>query len=130
VICRSTVLVILLLSFLCAAPALAQSSPAPGAPGQKAVWTEADKEGFGSHAPGQQDLLTLDDGRLTEVYYPDLGTPALRDLQFVVSDARRGHPSATPLAWSHAQFVRLAWSIQAGRPVERPRVVACRYGNC
>jgi glucoamylase len=35
--------------------------------------------------------------------------------------------SATPLAWSHAQFVRLAWSIDAGRPVEQPTVVACRY---
>jgi glucoamylase len=35
--------------------------------------------------------------------------------------------SATPLAWSHAVFVRLAWSIDAGRPVERPSVVACRY---
>jgi glucoamylase len=35
--------------------------------------------------------------------------------------------SSTPLAWSHAQFVRLAWSIDAGRPVERPGVVACRY---
>jgi glucoamylase len=39
--------------------------------------------------------------------------------------------SATPLAWSHAQFVRLAWSIQAGRPVEQPSIVACRYtGAC
>jgi glucoamylase len=38
-----------------------------------------------------------------------------------------GTLSATPLAWSHAQFVRLAWSIDAGRPVERPAVVACRY---
>jgi glucoamylase len=39
--------------------------------------------------------------------------------------------SATPLAWSHAAFVRLAWSIDAGRPVERPSVVACRYaGAC
>ena len=35
--------------------------------------------------------------------------------------------SATPLAWSHAQFIRLAWSIAAGRPVEQPTVVACRY---
>src|SRR3954471_10892589 len=35
--------------------------------------------------------------------------------------------SATPLAWSHAQFVRLAWSIDAGRPIEQPSVVACRY---
>ena len=38
-----------------------------------------------------------------------------------------GTLSATPLAWSHAQFVRLAWSIEAGRPVEQPSVVACRY---
>jgi hypothetical protein len=41
-----------------------------------------------------------------------------------------GTLSATPLAWSHAQFVRLAWSIQAGQPVERPSVVACRYAGC
>ena len=38
-----------------------------------------------------------------------------------------GTLSATPLAWSHAQFIRLAWSLDAGRPVEQPRVVACRY---
>lgn len=37
--------------------------------------------------------------------------------------------SATPLAWSHAQFVRLARSIDAGRPVETPSVVACRYAK-
>jgi glucoamylase len=42
---------------------------------------------------------------------------------------RPGEPtfSATPLAWSHAQFIRLAWSIDAGRPVETPVIVACRY---
>ena len=38
-----------------------------------------------------------------------------------------GTLSATPLVWSHALFVRLALSIQAGRPVEQPAVVACRY---
>jgi glucoamylase len=38
-----------------------------------------------------------------------------------------GTLSATPLAWSHAQFVRLAWSIDAGHPVEQPTIVACRY---
>ena len=31
-----------------------------------------------------------------------------------------GTGSATPLGWTHAQFIRLAWSIDAGRPVERP----------
>lgn len=33
------------------------------------------------------------------------------------------------LAWwlGRTQFVRLAWSIQACAPVERPAIVACRY---
>jgi len=35
--------------------------------------------------------------------------------------------SATPLAWSHAQFIRLAWSIDAGHPVEQPKIVHDRY---
>jgi glucoamylase len=42
-------------------------------------------------------------------------------------DPGEGTFSATPLAWSHAQFVRLALSIDAGRPVEQPRIVAERY---
>lgn len=42
-----------------------------------------------------------------------------------------GTTSATPLAWTHAQYVRLAWSIAEGHPVEQPKVVACRYiGDC
>jgi glucoamylase len=35
--------------------------------------------------------------------------------------------SATPLAWSHSQLIRLAHSIDAGWPVETPQIVACRY---
>jgi glucoamylase len=35
--------------------------------------------------------------------------------------------SATPLAWAHAQYIRLAWSIDTGAPVETPQPVACRY---
>jgi glucoamylase len=38
-----------------------------------------------------------------------------------------GTRSATPLAWTHGQFIRLAWSIDAGLPIERPSIVACRY---
>jgi glucan 1,4-alpha-glucosidase len=36
--------------------------------------------------------------------------------------------SAAPLAWAEAEYVRLAQSIDAGRPVDRPSVVAARYG--
>ncbi len=40
-----------------------------------------------------------------------------------------GTHSARPLAWSHAQFLRLARSIEAGYPVETPQIVACRYDS-
>jgi glucoamylase len=44
---------------------------------------------------------------------------------------RPGTPtfSAMPLAWTHAQFIRLAWSIDNGAPVETPQPVACRYAS-
>lgn len=38
-----------------------------------------------------------------------------------------GTGAATPLAWSMAQFVRLAHAIDAGEPVETPRFLARRY---
>lgn len=40
-----------------------------------------------------------------------------------------GTGSATPLAWSMAQFIRLAMSIERGRNVETPKVVWERYGS-
>jgi glucoamylase len=74
---------------LLALAAPAAGDTAPGAPGQPAIWTEADKDGFGTATQLASEVwFTLDDGRLTEVYYPDLGTPAVRDLQFVVSDGK------------------------------------------
>jgi Glucodextranase, domain N len=42
----ATLFALLVLVF--SAPAAAADGPAPGAPGEKAVWTEADKDGFGT----------------------------------------------------------------------------------
>jgi glucoamylase len=75
---------------LLASPGLgyaASSPPPPGAPGAAATWTPADKHGFGT-ATGTASKVwyTLEHGELTEAYYPDLGTPSLRDLQFIVTD--------------------------------------------
>jgi glucoamylase len=52
------------------------------------------------------------------------GRPPTGEPGFILGE---GTFSATPLIWTHAQFVRLAWSIQAGYPVEQPSLVACRY---
>jgi glucoamylase len=61
----------------------------PSAAGATLTWTPADKDGFGTSTTTSSRVWhTLREGELTEVYYPDLGTPAVRDLQFVVSDGR------------------------------------------
>ena len=44
-------------------------------------------------------------------------------------DIGEGTGAATPLAWSMAQFIRLAHGIDAGEPVEQPTAVADRYLN-
>ena len=74
---------------LAAAATPAVAADAPGAPGAVATWTEGDKDGIGSATSlTSRPLFTLDDGEMTEVYAPDLGTPSIRDLQLVVSDGR------------------------------------------
>ena len=75
---------------LVAAPAAqAVSGTAPGAPGARALWTPGNKDGFGTSTTlASKVWYTLNGGELTEVYYPDLGTPAVRDLQFVVTDGK------------------------------------------
>jgi glucoamylase len=70
-------------------PGVAAAQTAPGAPGAGATWTEADKDGYGTSTTTRSKVWhTLDDGRLTEVFYPDLGTPSVRTLEFIVSDGK------------------------------------------
>ncbi len=46
-------------------------------------------------------------------------------------DLYPGRPtgSAMPLAWAHAEFVKLAYSRHLGRPVDQPSAVWQRYGG-
>jgi glucoamylase len=80
---------IVLLAALALPAAGAAAADAPGAPGAKTVWAPADKQGFGT-ATGVRSKVwfTLQGGALSEVYYPTLGTPNVRDLELVVSDGR------------------------------------------
>jgi glucoamylase len=82
-----------------ATTAATPSGAAPGAPGAPAAYQPADKQGFGTAHSGAKSPVwfTLGDGRMTEVFYPDLSTPATRELVLVVTDGRsfteevRGH---------------------------------------
>ncbi len=74
---------------LAASAAAEAAPPAPGAPGARHTWAPADKHGFATaHQLGGNAYATLRAASLTEVYYPDLSTPAFRGLQFAVGDGR------------------------------------------
>jgi glucoamylase len=90
------------------APAAAHADPsvAPGAPGQPAFWTPANKQGFGTSANTTSKVWhTLQGGELTEVFYPDLGTPAVRDLQLIVTDGKTFTDRETDDTTQHVQLV-------------------------
>src|SRR3954451_20227153 len=72
------------------APALAQARErAPGAPGGKATWAPADKQGFGtSRTSASRVWFTLRKAELSELYYPDLSHPSARSLDFMVDGKR------------------------------------------
>jgi glucoamylase len=59
---------------------------APGGPGHRATWTEANKTGFGTARTRSSNVwFTLQQGRTSEVFYPDLSTPSVRSLELVVT---------------------------------------------
>lgn len=58
---------------------------APGAPGRDAQWEGAGKDGVGTSASLESKVwFTLNDGVMTEVYYPTVDVANVRMLQFVV----------------------------------------------
>jgi glucoamylase len=60
-----------------------------GAPGDEACWTGAAKDGVGTaHSFGGRVWFTIGRGILTEVYYPTVDRPQLRDLEFLFSDEK------------------------------------------
>jgi glucoamylase len=74
-----------------ATPAVAsgRSGEAPGAPGAASDWVTGDKDGFGTaRGTSSKVWYTLNNGELSEIYYPRIDTPSTRDTQLVVTDGR------------------------------------------
>jgi glucoamylase len=74
-----------------ASPAVAsgRSGEAPGAPGAASDWVTGDKDGFGTaRGTSSKVWYTLNNGELSEIYYPRIDTPSTRDTQLVVTDGR------------------------------------------
>jgi glucoamylase len=58
-----------------------------GKPGIEPRWTYSDKEGVGTAYSGSSHLwFTIWNGIVTEVYFPTIDRPQLRDLQYLMTD--------------------------------------------
>ncbi|MBI3951961.1 MAG: glucan 1,4-alpha-glucosidase [Acidobacteria bacterium] len=61
--------------------------PAFGGPGIEPRWTWGNKDGVGAaYSADSRIWFTLWNGILTEVYYPTVDRPQLRDLQYLITD--------------------------------------------
>lgn len=76
-------------------------------------------------------LAFANDGlMIPEQIWDEKEVPKNIDKQFIPElKFGEGTGSATPLAWSMAQFIRLATNLKAGRNLETPQVVYDRYKN-
>jgi len=62
---------------------------APGGPGLPPRWTRGAKEAVGTaYSSSSRVWYTLAAGVVTEIFYPTIDTPQIRDLQFLVTDGR------------------------------------------
>ncbi|TWU20886.1 glycoside hydrolase family 15 protein [Bythopirellula polymerisocia] len=66
---------------------LLSNRPAFGAPGIQPRWTRSDKDGVGTaYSSSSPVWWTVSAGILSEVYYPTIDQPQIRDLQFMITD--------------------------------------------
>ena len=63
------------------------ANAAPGGPGMPPRWTRGSKEAVGTaYSTASRVWYTVAAGILTEVYYPTIDTPQIRDLQYLITD--------------------------------------------
>ena len=94
-----------------------------GGPGIPPRWTHAAKDGVGTAYSSSSRLwFTLWNGVVTEVYYPTVDLPQLRDLQFLITDGesffheeKRHLRSATERLSHHVLGYRITNSDPEGR---------------
>jgi len=66
---------------------LGESNSAPGGPGIPPRWTRGAKDAVGTaYSVSSRVWYTIANGVITEVYYPTIDTPQIRDLQYLVTD--------------------------------------------
>jgi glucoamylase len=79
--------------------------------GGNADWLPANKTGFGtSYTTASNVWFTLQNGRLSEVYYPRIDTPSVRNLDFIITDGKSFAVRAQDGSISQTRLVNLGHS--------------------
>src|SRR5260370_12648421 len=102
---------------------LQHSTEATGAPGITRRWTHSGKDVIGTaYSTASRIWFTVSGGVISEVYFPTLDHPQIRDLQFLVSDgetffhdAHRNLENTIAYLGEHRLGVRIINADPAGR---------------
>jgi glucoamylase len=111
---------------------------APGGPGIEPRWTHGAKVAVGTaYSTSSRVWYTLDAGCVTEVYYPRIDTPQIRDLQFLFTDGesffhdeRRNFTSEIDCVSDAALGFEVVNFDREGRYRLRKTIIGDPYQNC
>lgn len=102
-------------------------NPAFGGPGMQPRWTRGDKTVVGTaYSTASKVWFTMAGGCVTEVYYPTIDAPQVRDVQFLVTDGQTFfHEERRDLKPEMASFGEGALGVQVtmSDPAGRYRIV-------
>ena len=115
-----------------------KNNPAPGGPGITPKWTFGAKDAVGTaYSVSSRIWYTLANGVITEVYYPTIDTPQIRDTQLLVSDGetffhdeRRNMKTETECMGSAALGFKLINSDLEGRYSIEKTVIGDPHAPC
>ena len=122
---------------------MSTSDPTPasvafGAPGMPPRWTRSAKDAIGTaYAASSRLWFTLAQGTLTELYFPTVDRPQVRDLQYLFTDGatffageRRDCDARTEALSPHALGFRVAIEDRQGRFRCEKEIVADPHLSC
>ncbi|MEH2083161.1 MAG: glycoside hydrolase family 15 protein [Nostoc sp.] len=109
-----------------------------GSPGIEPRWTQANKDGVGTaYSTSSRVWFTIWNGVVTEVYYPTVDRPQIRDLQYLISDdksffheEKRHLESKVEPMWTHGLGYRITNSDPQGRYAVIKEVIADPHLSC
>ncbi|BCL39541.1 glycoside hydrolase family 15 protein [Nostoc sp. MS1] len=109
-----------------------------GSPGITPRWTHANKDGVGTaYSTSSRVWFTIWNGVVTEVYYPTVDRPQIRDLQYLISDGKsffheekRHLQSKVEFMWTHGLGYRITNSDPQGRYTVIKEIIADPHLSC